>query len=284
MSPRAARHGGYITYSMHGYNVAWQPNNYRVFFVSGHNKWSSIKHRKGAQDAKRSAVFNKLIRELVVAAKEGGADPTMNAALDAAVAKAKASNMPKDTMERAIKRGAGGESTENYERISYEGRGPGGVSFIIATLTDNKNRTVADLRHILSKHGGELTTTGSVSWNFERRGVVTIEGRSLDEDELLMACADAGADDFRIDGEVAEVYSAVENLNTVKGWFESQGQYTVKSSEPAMVPKETVELSELPDAKKVLKILDALEDNDDVQTVFSNWSMSDEVMEQAAAG
>jgi YebC/PmpR family DNA-binding regulatory protein len=250
--------------------------------MSGHNKWSSIKHRKAAQDNKRQAVFNKLIRELVVAAREGGADIKNNAALEAIVEKCKGASMPKDTMERAIARGAGAGSGENYERMTYEGRGPAATAMIVDCLTDNRNRTVADIRHLFSKHGGQLGENGSVSWQFERKGVLTVEAAGHSEDDLLMACAEAGADDFKYDGEAAEIFCDVANLQTVKQWFAAQPGYAVKSADIAMVPKETVEVTDEGEAKRLLKLIDALEDNDDIQNVYSNWSMSDELVERAA--
>jgi len=255
--------------------------------LSGHNKWSSIKHRKAAQDAKRGALFNKIIRELVVAAKEGGGDIKNNAALAAAVEKARENAMPKETMERAIARGAGAGSGENYERLTYEGRGPGGVALVIFTLTDNKNRTVADLRHIISKNGGALGENGSVSWMFERKAQVVIrsskgEGVELGEDALLEACAEAGADDFKLEGDTAEIYAAPESLLAVREWFKASSDYTVLGSDLAMVPKDSVEITSSDEARRILRLIDALEDHDDVQTVYSNWSMSDELLEAAA--
>ena len=250
--------------------------------MSGHNKWSSIKHRKAAQDAKRGAAFNKLIRELVVAAKEGGADPATNFALSSAIERAKGANMPKDTMEKAIKRGAGESGGEDYQRISYEGRGPSGTAFIIETLTDNKNRTVAEVRHIFSKAGGQLGETGSAAWLFDRKGLLVVKDGPLTEDALMEACLEAGADDFKVDGEVAEIYTAVEDLQTVRQWFKDSGKYEIERAEPAMVPKDPVEITEVSMAKKLLRMLDALDEQDDVQNVFSNWSMSDELVEEAA--
>jgi YebC/PmpR family DNA-binding regulatory protein len=254
--------------------------------VSGHNKWSSIKHRKAAQDAKRGATFNKLIRELVVAAKEGGGDPKNNAALQAAIEKAREAAMPKDTMERAVARGAGAGSGENYERLTYEGRGPAGVAMVVHTLTDNKNRTVADLRHIFTKYGGSLGENGSVSWMFERKAQLIVRsasGADLSEDDMLEACAEAGADDFKIEGDAAEVFAAPDALMSVREWFKGSGKFSVESSDLAMVPKEHVEIIAQDEAKRILRLQDALDDHDDVQTVFSNWSMSDELVEAASA-
>lgn len=250
--------------------------------MSGHNKWSSIKHRKAAQDNKRQAVFNKLIRELVVAAREGGGDPKNNATLEGLIDKCRLAAMPKETMERAIARGAGATGGENYERMTYEGRGPAGTAMIVDCLTDNRNRTVADVRHLFSKHGGLLGDNGSVSWQFERKGVLAVDAAGHSEDDLLEACAEAGADDFKFDGEGAEIFCDVPNLQAVKLWFMAQAGYEVKAADIAMVAKETVEITDEGDAKRLLKLIDALEDNDDIQNVFSNWSMSDELVERAA--
>jgi YebC/PmpR family DNA-binding regulatory protein len=253
--------------------------------LSGHSKWSTIKHKKAANDNKRQAVFNKIIRELVVAAREGGGDITHNAALVGLTDKARGAGMPKETMERAIQRGAGGLGGENYERLTYEGRAPAGVALIIFTLTDNKNRTVADLRHLLSKNGGSMAENGSVSWMFERKAMLQVksaDGSGLDEDDLLEACAEAGAEDFKLDGELAEIYADPADLVSVREWFKSSGRYIVEDSDLAMVPKEYVEVTSADDAKRILKLIDALEDNDDVQNVYSNWSMSDELVEQVA--
>jgi YebC/PmpR family DNA-binding regulatory protein len=252
--------------------------------VSGHNKWSSIKHRKAAQDAKRGAAFNKIIRELVVAAREGGGDAKNNAALAAAVEKARESAMPKDTMERAIARGAGAGSGENYERLTYEGRGPGGVALVIFTLTDNKNRTVADLRHILSRHGGSLGENGSVSWMFERKAQVVVrsskgEGVELSDDELLEACAEAGADDFKAAGDTAEIYASPDALMQVREWFKAAPAYEVVSSDLAMVPKDTQDVASADDARRIMKLLDSLDEHDDVQSVYNNIEVSDEIAE-----
>lgn len=249
--------------------------------MSGHNKWSSIKHRKAAQDAKRGAAFNKIIRDLVVAAREGGGDPASNFSLANAIDKARASNMPKDTMEKAIQRGAGESGGENYERLMYEGRGPAGTAMMVSVLTDNKNRTVADVRHIFSKHGGQLADNGSVSWMFERKGMITLKAEGISEDDLLEACAEAGADDFKFDGEVAEVYCDPDSFAEARAWFKGSKKFSVESNDLALIPKEQVEITETNDARKVLRLIDALEENDDVQTVYSNWSMSDELIEQA---
>jgi YebC/PmpR family DNA-binding regulatory protein len=251
--------------------------------MSGHSKWSTIKHRKAAQDAKRGAAFNKIIRELVVAAREGGGDLKTNASLATWVEKARGAGMPKDTMERAIQRGAGGGSGEHYERSTYEGRGPGGAALIVMTLSDNKNRTVADVRHTFAKNGGQMTENGSVSWMFERRAVINIKGDKLTDDALLEACAEAGAEDFRIDGDEAEIFAQTADFMVVRDWFKKSGKYSVEDADLAMVPKETVEITEEDSARKLLRLIEALEDHDDVQVVYSNWSMSDELVEKAVS-
>lgn len=251
--------------------------------MSGHSKWSTIKHRKAAQDAKRGAAFNKIIRELVVAAREGGGDLKTNASLATWVEKARGAGMPKETMERAIQRGAGGGSGENYERNTYEGRGPGGVALIVMTLSDNKNRTVADVRHAFAKHGGQMAENGSVSWMFERRAVISISGSALNDDALLEACAEAGAEDYRIDGDEAEIFAQTADFATVREWFAKHGKYKVENADLAMVPKETVEITDEDAARKLLRLIEALEDHDDVQVVYSNWSMSDELVEKAVS-
>jgi YebC/PmpR family DNA-binding regulatory protein len=251
--------------------------------MSGHSKWSTIKHRKAAQDAKRGAAFNKIIRELVVAAREGGGDLRTNASLATWVDKSRAAGMPKETMERAIQRGAGAGSGEHYERSTYEGRGPGGVALIVMTLSDNRNRTVADVRHTFAKFGGQMAENGSVSWLFERRAVINIKGGNLTDDALLEACAEAGAEDYRIDDEEAEIYAQAADFATVREWFAKSGKYNVDNADLAMVPKETVEITEEDVARKLLRLIEALEDHDDVQIVYSNWSMSDELVEKAVS-
>jgi YebC/PmpR family DNA-binding regulatory protein len=249
--------------------------------MSGHSKWSSIKHRKAAQDAKRGALFNKVIRELVIAAREGGGDPKHNATLASAMEKARGAAMPRETIERAVQRGAGETGGEHYERMVYEGRGPAGTAMMVASLTDNRNRTVADIRHIFARHGGALTETGSLSWMFERRGVLTIRGEKMDEDTLLEACAEAGAEDFKYDGEAAEVFCAAADFAQVRAWFEGSGRFTVESHDLALVPKDVVEITDVDGARRVLRLIEALEEHDDVQAVYSNWSMSDELVERA---
>src|SRR3954467_5552614 len=208
--------------------------------LSGHSKWSSIKHKKGAADIKRGKLFSKLSRAIIVAAKEGGGDPANNLAVQNAIEKARSYSMPKDNIDRAIAKGTGeGADGSNYETVVYEGYGPEGVAVIVEALTDNRNRTASDVRHAFTKHGGSLGTTGAVAWQFERRGVVVVRGEGVDEEELFMAAADAGADDVQADGDVFQVTSAIESLGAVREAIEAAG-FTVDSAELSMVPKTTV--------------------------------------------
>jgi len=251
--------------------------------VSGHSKWSSIKHKKGAADAKRGKLFSKLARSIIVAAKEGGGDPAANLALQNAIEKARSYSMPKDNIERAIAKGAGeGGDSAAFESIMYEGYGPEGVAVIVEALTDNKNRTASEVRHAFTKFGGSLGTTGAVAWQFERRGVVVVPAAGVDEDELLLAAADAGAEDVEADGDVFQVTSATENLSAVRAAIESAG-FTVESAELSMVPKTTVVVEDESAAKSVMRLIEALEDDDDVQEVYANFDIPDKVLEAVAS-
>ncbi len=250
--------------------------------MSGHSKWSSIKHKKGAADAKRGKLFSKLTRAIIVAAKEGGGDPANNNALANAIEKAKSYSMPKDNIERAIAKGAGeGVEGEAFETIVYEGYGPEGVAFIVEALTDNKNRTAADVRHAFTKHGGALGTAGAVAWQFERHGVVIVPSEGVDEDELFLAAADAGAEDVAADGEVFQVTSAPETLAAVRGAIEEAG-FAVDSAELSLIPKTTVAVEDEAAAKRVLRLIETLEDNDDVQDVYANFDIPEQVLEAVA--
>ena len=246
--------------------------------MSGHNKWSSIKHKKAKVDAQRGRIFTRLIKEITVAARMGGGDEESNPRLRAAVAAAKAANMPSANIERAIKRGTGELPGVTYEEATYEGYGPGGAALLIETLTDNKNRTVADLRHILSEHNGNLGESGSVAWIFEKKGVITIKGEGLSEDDVMMAVLDAGAEDIKADGENFEVLTAPEDFDAVKRAVEEAG-FPIESAEVTMYPKSTVKL-EGKHAEQMLKLMDALDEHDDVQNVYSNFDIDVSVMEQ----
>jgi YebC/PmpR family DNA-binding regulatory protein len=251
--------------------------------VSGHSKWSSIKHKKGAADAKRGKLFSKLSRAIIVAAKEGGADPAGNLALQNAIEKARSYSMPKDNIERAIARGSGADSdAADFETVVYEGYGPNGVAVIVEALTDNRNRTASDVRHVFSKNDGNLGGSGAVAWLFERRGLVLVAGEGVDEDELTLAAAEGGADDVSLDGSTFEVVSAPENLTSVREALESAG-FTVESAELSLVPKTTVEVADESSAKKVLRLIDQLEENDDVQDVFANFDIPERVLEAVAS-
>ena len=251
--------------------------------MSGHSKWSTIKHKKGATDAKRGQLFTKLSKAIIVAAKEGGPDPAANLSLQNAIEKAKSYSMPKDTIERAIARGAGTDAdAAAYETIVYEGYGPDGVAVLVEALTDNRNRTASDVRHLFTKNGGNLGTTGAVAWLFERRGIVLVDAAGVDEDELTLAAADGGAEDVELDGSVFEVSSAPEALAAVREAIEAAG-IKVESAELSMVPKTTVEVVEEPSAKKLIRLIEALEENDDVQGVYANFDISEQVLEAVSA-
>ena len=250
--------------------------------MSGHSKWSSIKHKKGAADAKRGKLFSKLSRALIVAAREGGPDPAGNLALANAIEKARSYSMPKDNIERAIARGSGADAdAESFEQVVYEGYGPNGVAVIVEALTDNRNRTASDVRAAFSKHDGNLGGSGAVAWLFERRGVILVEADGIDEDELTLAAADGGAEDVERDGSSFRVTSEAEALTTVREAIEQAG-IAVESSELTMVPKTTVSLEDEGAAKKTLRLIDALEENDDVQEVYSNFDIPERVMEAVA--
>lgn len=237
--------------------------------MSGHNKWSTIKHKKEKTDAKKGKIFTKIGREIAVAVKEGGADPDTNSRLRDCIAKAKANNMPNDNINRSIKKASGELGNINYEEITYEGYGPGGVAVIVESLTDNRNRTAADIRHAFDKNGGSLGASGCVAWMFDKKGVISIEkGDGIDEEELMMQALDAGADDFSSDDEGYEVLTAPSEFSAVREALEKAG-YSFLSAELDMLPQNTVEVDETQE-KEVLRLLDMLEDNDDVQNVYHN--------------
>lgn len=237
--------------------------------MSGHSKWHNIQARKNKQDAARGKVFTKIGREILVAAKEGGSNPESNSKLKDIIAKAKAVNMPMDTINRAIKRGAGELGDVNYEEISYEGYGPGGVAVIVDALTDNKNRTAGNVRHAFERSGGSLGATGCVAWMFERKGIIVIEKKDeIDEDELMMMAVDAGAEDFTPDEDVYEITTSVEDFSAVRQELENNGIEFV-SAEISMVPNNNVSL-DADMAEKVEKLIDRLEEDDDVQNVWHN--------------
>ena len=251
--------------------------------MSGHSKWSSIKHKKGAADAKRGQLFSKLSRAIIVAAKEGGGDPAGNLALQNAIEKARSYSMPKDNIERAIAKGSGADAeAASFETVVYEGYGPEGVAVLVEALTDNRNRTASEVRHAFTKFGGNLGTTGAVAWQFERRGVVLVSANGADEEELVMAAAEGGADDVELDGSSFVVTSAPESLSDVRQALEDGG-FAVESVELAMVPKTTVAVSDESVARRIVKLVEGLEDTEDVQDVYANFDIPEDVLEAVAS-
>jgi len=247
--------------------------------MSGHSKWHSIKHKKGALDAKRGKLFTKLIKELTVAARQGGNDPNGNARLRKAISDAKAGNMPNDTIDRAIRRGTGEEAGVSYEEITYEGYGPGGVALLIEAMTDNRNRTVAEIRHIFSKNGGNLGESGSVGWMFEKKGYLIVEKAAKPEDQLIDIAIEAGADDIRDDEDNWEIITAPETFEGVQSAIKAAG-ITPQVAEIEMVPQNYIKL-EGSAAHQMVKLMEALEDHDDVQKVSANFDMSEADMAAA---
>ena len=248
--------------------------------MSGHNKWSSIKYKKGAADAKRGKLFTKIVKEIIIAAREGGGDQETNPRLRVAISSAKKANMPNSNIERAIKRGTGEIEGAQYEAYTYEGYGHNGVAIIVETLTDNKQRTVSEVRHIFSKYGGNLGESGSVSWIFEQKGQISIPKSGVDEDELIMDALDAGADDVITDeDDFYQVITPYTELHTVMQTLEKKG-YDIDKAELTRIPKNTVNADKV--AEKLLRLIDKLEDLDDVQKVYANFEISDEVWNRIA--
>ena len=245
--------------------------------MSGHSKWATIKHKKGAADKARAKVFNKIARQLEVAAREGGPDPSSNASLRTVIQKAKAAQMTNDAIDRAVKRGAGINDGGNYEAITYEGYAPGGVAMLVEVLTDNRNRSSADVRSTFSKLGGSLAEPGAVGWQFSRRGVLIVHGG--DEDSVMMAALDAGADDVSADGDGTwRITSDPSVVYEVRDALQAAG-LEVASAESTMVSSVSIEVTDAEDARKILRIIDTLEELDDVQDVYSNFDISDDLME-----
>jgi YebC/PmpR family DNA-binding regulatory protein len=249
--------------------------------MSGHSKWSTIKRKKGKEDQKRGQVFSRLAREIIVAARQGGGDPTANSRLKVAVQAAKAANMPADNIARAIKRGTGEVEGAHFEEVMYEAYGPGGVAMCVAVMTDNKNRTTPEMRHILDRHGGSMAEVGAVTWMFERKGMVVVDRERATEDQLMEAVLDAGAEDIRESDDVFEIYCPSDALADVTDALAAAG-IDFATAEVSLVPKTVIPL-EGKNAAKFLKLLEALEDHDDVQTVFANFDIPPAVMEELAA-
>jgi YebC/PmpR family DNA-binding regulatory protein len=250
--------------------------------MSGHSKWSTIKRKKGKEDAKRGQIFSKLSKAITVAAREGGGNVDANVSLANAIEKAKQYNMPADNIERAVKKGSGDAEGVTYEQFVYEGYAPAGVALMVEVMTDNRNRAASDIRHIFTKYNGNLGTTGSVAWLFEHKGIVLVPKKSSPmEDELLDLVLEAGADDLKEEDDHFEIVCQPQNLKSVTEALKSAG-VEIASSETTMLPKNTVNIDKAA-AKKVLKIVEALEDNDDVQEVYANFDIPDAVMEEIAA-
>jgi YebC/PmpR family DNA-binding regulatory protein len=247
--------------------------------MSGHSKWHSIKHKKGALDAKRGKLFTKFIKELTVAARTGGGDPDANARLRKAISDAKAGNMPNETIDRAVRRGTGAEEGVNYEEITYEGYGPGGVALLIEAVTDNRNRTVAEIRHMFSKNGGNLGEAGSVGWLFEKKGYIVVEKAAKAEEELFDIAIEAGADDLRDDEDNFEIITSPESFEKVQDAIKSAG-IEPQVAEVSMVPQTYVQLAGN-DARQMLKLMEAIEDHDDVQKVYANFDIDEADMAAA---
>jgi YebC/PmpR family DNA-binding regulatory protein len=248
--------------------------------MSGHSKWHSIKHKKAATDSKRGRIFTRLLKEMTVAARLGGGDIESNPRLRLVVSKAKAANMPADNIKKAIMRGTGELPGITYEDVHYEGYGPGGVAIYMHCLTDNRNRTVAELRHLLSKNGGNLGESGCVAWMFDRRGYLVVDKTKTTEDQLMDIVLNAGADDMRDDGENFEIFTPPESVETVKGALE-QAHIVPSVAEVSMVPQNQIRL-EGKDAQTMLKLMDALEDHEDIQNVWANFDIDESEMKEAS--
>jgi len=249
--------------------------------MSGHSKWHTIKHKKGAADAKRGKIFTRLIKELTVAARSGGGDPDSNPRLRTVIAEAKQHNMPADNIKRAIRRGTGEEEGVNYEEVTYEGYGPGGVAILIETLTDNRNRTVGELRHVLSKHGGNLGETNSVAWMFDKKGLVTVSKDKVDEEALMAAVLEAGADDLTADGANWEVVSAPDAHQAVLDAIKAL-DVEPDTAQIAMLPQNYVKL-EGQQARQMLKLMEALEEHDDTKNIWANFDIEEAEIEASLA-
>ena len=249
--------------------------------MSGHSKWSTIKRKKGAADAARARVFTKLIKEITVSARMGGGDPESNPRLRLAIQNAKGANMPLSNVERAIKKGTGDLEGQHYEEVTYEGYGPGGAAIMIDTITDNRNRTVGEIRHIFSKHGGNLAESNAVAFMFDRKAVVEVEAGEMDEDDIMMIALEAGAEDVQDEGEgVFTIYGEPSDLEQIRNALE-EGGVTIKSAESTFVPQNYTEVEEQ-NAKSLLKLMELLDDHDDVQKVYSNFDIDEDLMQKLA--
>ena len=247
--------------------------------MSGHSKWANIKHRKAAQDAKRGNLFQKLVRAIIIAAKDGGGDPAMNMRLKTAIERAKAVSVPNDNITRAIKRGTGELGDISYDELTYEVIGPSGIAILVNVMTDNRNRTTPEIRALLARNGGQMGSEGSVAWMFDRKGVIEVKGEGLNEDELMTVGLDAGMSDMEESDEGFTLYCEPADLDTLQKALEA-AKYVVESSEVSMIAKTPVDISDLESARKVMRLVDALEEHDDVQNVYSNFEIADEIVSQ----
>ena len=244
--------------------------------MSGHSKWANIKHRKAAQDAKRGNLFQKLVRAIIIAAKDGGGDPAMNMRLKTAIERAKAVSVPNDNITRAIKRGTGELGDISYDELTYEAYGPSGIAVLVNVMTDNRNRTTPEIRALLSRNGGQMGESGSVAWMFDRKGVIEVKGEGLDEDALMTLGLDSGMSDMEPNDEGFTLYCEPSDLDNLQKALEDN-KYVVENAEVSMIAKTPVEISDPEAARKVLRLVDALEEHDDVQNVYSNFEIPDEV-------
>ena len=247
--------------------------------MSGHSKWANIKHRKAAQDAKRGNLFQKLVRAIIIAAKDGGGDPAMNMRLKTAIERAKAVSVPNDNITRAIKRGTGELGDISYDELTYEVIGPSGIAVLVNVMTDNRNRTTPEIRALLARNGGQMGSEGSVAWMFDRTGVIEVKGKNIDEDELMTLGLDSGMSDMEANDEGFTLYCEPSDLDTLQKALED-AKYVVENAEVSMIAKTPVEVSDPDSARKVLRLVDALEEHDDVQNVYSNFDIPDEVASQ----
>ena len=246
--------------------------------MSGHSKWATIKHKKGAADAKRGKIFTRLIKEVMVAARMGGGNPDGNPRLRAAVLAAKAENMPKDNIDRAIKKGTGELEGVNYEEIMYEGYGPAGVAILVDIMTDNRNRAASEIRHIFSRNGGNLGEAGCVSWMFNKKGSIVFDKKAIPEEELIELALEAGAEDVKDEENQFEVVTSLEDFANVKAAFDDRG-LKYELAEITMLPQTTVAIEDTKTAQQILRLMDALEDSDDVQNVYANFDIPDQILE-----
>ena len=245
--------------------------------MSGHSHWAGIKHKKAANDARRGRIWSKLARAIIVAAKTGGGDPAANLSLRYAIDKAKAANMPKDTIEKAIKKGTGEIGSANFEEVLYEGYGPGGVAIMVEALTDNRNRTVPEIKRLFEKHGCSLGTSGCVNWMFSKKGLITVDASQIDEEQLLEIALAAGADDMQNTGQVYEITCEPAAYEKLKNALEEK-EIPTEVAEISMVPQSTVQVSDAQTAKKIISLMDAFEDHDDVQNTYANFDIPDEII------